>query len=338
MEIRQNISLKPFNTFGLEAKASHFVDVTTVEELKTLFGDEQWKEKPRLILGGGSNILLTGDFDGIAIKNSIKGIEKIAEDVDSITIKIGGGEIWHDLVLHCIDNDWAGIENMSLIPGTVGAAPMQNIGAYGMELKEVFTELEALNITTLAIEKFNKQDCQFGYRWSVFKGEKKGRYLITSVTLKLSKTPNINTDYGDIKHTLEEAGITEPTIRDVSNAVIKIRQSKLPDPAEIGNSGSFFKNPEIPEAQFEKAKAKHPNMVGYPTTPGMIKVPAGWLIDNAGWKGKRFGEIGVHAKQALVLVNYGSGKGADLVQLAKDIQKDVKEKYGIDIQPEVNII
>lgn len=336
MEFQQNVSLQLYNTFGIDVSADHFVEVSSLEELRELIKNEMFKQ-PRLILGGGSNILFTKNFEGLAVKLSLKGITVVSENEDEVALKIGAGEVWHDLVLYCIDNGWAGIENMSLIPGTVGAAPMQNIGAYGVEIKDVFENLEAINLKTGKLEVFNAEACDFGYRWSVFKGELKDQFIITSVTLRLNKKPTFKTDYGDIKNTLKEMGVSKPTIKTISDAVISIRKRKLPDPKEIGNAGSFFKNPEIPQEQFDELKLKFENIVGYPTTPGMIKVPAGWLIDQAGWKGETFGKIGVHKNQALVLVNYGGGQGDAIFDLAMKIKASVKERYGVDINPEVNI-
>ncbi|MCP4520472.1 MAG: UDP-N-acetylmuramate dehydrogenase [Cytophagales bacterium] len=334
MKLQENISLKAYNTFGLEVTAQKFGSFTSEDDLKAFFpSQETW-----FILGGGSNILLTQDFEGIVLHNQIMGIDKIKEDENHIWLEVGAGEVWHNFVLHCIEKEWAGIENLSLIPGTVGASPIQNIGAYGVEVKDVIESVKAFHIETQEIHVFNNKQCEFGYRDSVFKREQKGKYVITQVTFKLNKVPTFNVNYGAIQQTLEENSITELSLKAVSDAVIQIRQSKLPDPKEIGNSGSFFKNPEIPTSQFEALKEKFPNIVGYPVKEGVTKVPAGWLIDNAGWKGKRFGEIGVHAKQALVLVNYGNGKGNDIKELAYKIKADIFEKYGIEINPEVNII
>ena len=336
MKILHNVSLKPYNTFGIDVKATHFVEITSLEELQELMQQEVFS-LPRLILGGGSNVLFTKDFEGLVVKLSIKGKTLVSETGEHIIVKAGAGEVWHELVLFAIENNWAGIENMSLIPGTVGAAPMQNIGAYGVEIKDVFESLEAIEIATGKVKQFEASACDFGYRWSVFKGTLKDKYIITSVTFKLDKQPTFKTEYGDIKNTLAEMEVEELSIKAISDAVIKIRQSKLPDPAKIGNAGSFFKNPEIPEKQFIELKQKFENIVGYPTTPGMVKVPAGWLIDQAGWKGKTIGEIGVHKNQALVLVNYGGGKGNDIYALALEVKASVKEKYGVDIEPEVNV-
>lgn len=337
-KIKQNVSLKPYNTFGIEASAKYFIEVTSLDELKDLLKDTSLKDIKKLFLGGGSNILLLNDYDGLVIKISIKGIEVIEDTIDYTILRAGAGEVWHEFVLYCIDQNLSGIENMSLIPGTVGAAPMQNIGAYGAEIKDTFHSLEALNLETLEIETFDTEKCRFGYRESFFKHEGKGKYVIVNVSFKLSKISQINVSYGAIQQTLNEMNIQNPTIKDVSNAVISIRRSKLPDPAEIGNSGSFFKNPEIPRKQYLELKEKFPAIPGYEVSEEVVKVPAGWMIEQAGWKGKKIGEVGVHDKQALVLVNFGSGKGQEIADLAKEIQKSVKEKYGIEISPEVNFI
>ncbi len=336
--IRENISLQPYNTFGLEANADFFTEVQSVEELKEILSDPAYAAVPKLFLGGGSNILLTGDFRGLVVKINLKGISVVSEDEDQVIIKSGAGEVWHDLVMYCVDNQLGGIENLSLIPGTVGAAPMQNIGAYGVEIKDVFVSLEALNLQTFETETFDLDQCKFGYRESVFKHEAKGKYVILNVTFRLSKHPVFHTTYGAIKETLEQMGVTEMSIKAVSDAVIHIRQSKLPDPKKIGNSGSFFKNPEISKNHFEKLKSLYPAIPSYPIDEQTVKVPAGWLIEQAGWKGKRFGQIGVHEKQALVLVNYGGGDGNDIKKLAYDIQHSVEEKYDIYLHPEVNFI
>ena len=336
--IQHNHPLDELNTFGLSAKASHFAEIDSTEDLKILLNSNEGRGLPLFILGGGSNILLTQDLDALCIKMNIKGRTIIEESEESITVEFGAGEVWHDIVLHCISKGWGGIENMSLIPGTVGAAPMQNIGAYGAEIKDVFVSLDALHIATQEMHTFDNEACEFGYRQSIFKQALKGQFIICRVRLKLSKAPTLNTSYGAIQETLKSKGITEPTLKDVSDAVIEIRQSKLPDPKKIGNSGSFFKNPEINKSQFEELQTTFPNIVGYALDNGQVKVPAGWLIEQDGWKGKRIGDIGVHKNQALVLVNYGRGEGAAIKQLAFDIQASVKKKYGILLQPEVNII
>ncbi len=338
MIVQKDVQLKPYNTFGIEATAKYFVEVSSIEQLKEILQNPDYQSTERLILGGGSNMLLTKDFDGLVIKMSIKGMEIVRETEENIWIKAGAGVVWHDLVMHCVAQNYAGVENLSLIPGTVGAAPMQNIGAYGIEIKEVFEELEALEIGTGEIRTFDKVTCNFGYRESIFKHEAKGKYIILNVTFKLSKKPTFHVEYGAIKDTLAEMGVTEMSIKAISDAVIHIRQSKLPNPAEIGNAGSFFKNPEIPNTQFEALKAQFPTIPSYPVSETTTKVPAGWLIEQAGWKGQRFGNVGVHAKQALVLVNYGGGKGEEIKDLSQKIQASIKEKFGIQLSAEVNFI
>ena len=337
-EIKENISLKPFNTFGLEAKAKYFTVFNSIEDLKEILKDQIFKKEKKLFLGGGSNILLMNDFDGLVLKNEIIGIETTFENEDKVVLKAGGGEAWHTFVLETIARNLSGIENLSLIPGTVGAAPMQNIGAYGVEIKDVFVELQALNLETLEIEIFDKERCKFGYRESYFKHEGKGKYVILNVSFELSKKPIFNVSYGAIKDTLDQMGVTDLTVKAISDAVISIRKSKLPDPAEIGNSGSFFKNPEIKRSLYESVKQQYPDIPCYPIDENTVKVPAGWLIEQAGWKGKRIGNIGVHTKQALVLVNYGGGKGKEIANLAYEIQDSVFSKFGIKINPEVNFI
>lgn len=338
MTLLENHSLKPYNTFGLEAMARYFVEVTSVAGLLEVLQNEQLQGLPRFILGGGSNILLTQDFNGLVIKNSIKGIDILSEDDVHVWLKAGSGEVWHNLVLYTIAHNWGGMENLSLIPGQVGAAPMQNIGAYGVELEAIFESLEAVDMATGHQRQFNKLECGFGYRESVFKTSLKGRYCIVSVIFKLRKQPEFNISYGDIKRTLDDMQVWEPTVKAVSDAVIKIRQSKLPDPKVLGNSGSFFKNPEIPQEQFDALQQYYPLIPNYPAPGGLVKVPAGWLIEQCGWKGKRVGNTGSHAQQALVLVNYGGATGQEIYQLALDIQASVKEKFGITIVPEVNVI
>lgn len=336
-EIKQNVSLKPFNTFGLEASAASFYEFTSIEALKKALATRD-KNRQLLILGGGSNMLLTQDFEGLVLKNGLKGIEKMKEDEDHVWIQVMAGENWHQFVLHCIAQGWAGVENLSLIPGTVGAAPMQNIGAYGVEIKHVFESLEAVEIASGEVHSFDNETCEFGYRESIFKKAAKGKYVIASVTFRLNKVPVFNTSYGAIQDTLQDMGVEELTLKAVSDAVISIRQSKLPDPAEIGNAGSFFKNPTIDKFDYEGLKAEFGSVPGYKQPNDMVKVPAAWLIEQTGWKGKTFGQIGVHKKQPLVLVNYGEGKGADIRNLAFEIQASVADKFGIELTPEVNII
>ncbi|WPR77010.1 UDP-N-acetylmuramate dehydrogenase [Algoriphagus sp. NG3] len=337
MNILENISLKPYNTFGIDKTARFFVVVKSVDELK---GAIQWANHQKvntLILGGGSNILLTQDQQALVIKIELEGIEVVREETDSVWVEVGAGINWHEFVLTSIENNWAGIENLSLIPGTVGASPMQNIGAYGVEIKDVFHSLKALNMDTLELEEFEAERCAFGYRESVFKHDLKGKYVISSVIFRLGKTPTFHTEYGAIRETLEASGIKDLSIKAISDAVIHIRQSKLPDPKEIGNAGSFFKNPTIPVTHYSSLKQDYPLIPGFPLPDG-VKVPAAWLIEQCGWKGKRFGDVGVHSKQPLVLVNYGNGDGADIKDLAEKIQQSVWDKFNVPIHPEVNFL
>ncbi|SFT47988.1 UDP-N-acetylmuramate dehydrogenase [Algoriphagus locisalis] len=337
MNILENISLKAFNTFGIDKTARFFMVAKSVDELKkALHWAKSQKIKP-LILGGGSNILLTQDQDALVIKIELEGIEVIKEDEETYHVAVGAGVNWHQFVMTSIANNWAGVENLSLIPGTVGASPMQNIGAYGVEIKDVFHSLKALNKETLDLEEFDAAQCQFGYRESVFKHDLKGKYVICSVVFCLRKKPDFHTEYGAIQETLEASGVNELSLKAISEAVIQIRQSKLPDPKEIGNAGSFFKNPTITTEQFEVLKNHYPAIPGFPNEEG-IKVPAAWLIEQCGWKGQRFGEIGVHSKQPLVLVNYGDGDGNEIKKLAEKIQQSVAEKFDISIHPEVNFL
>lgn len=336
MKIESDYSLKNYNTFGIEAKAKKFVEVTNVEELSEVL---QKYPEPKFLLGGGSNMLLTQDIDALVIYLNLKGKEIIKEDEDYAWVRAQAGENWHEFVLFCIDNNLGGIENMSLIPGNVGTTPVQNIGAYGTEIKDTFDSCEALHIETQELRQFNNVDCKFGYRESVFKNDEKGKYIITSVVFKLTKKNHkINTAYGDITAELDSRNIKNPSINDVSDAVIAIRQSKLPNPKELGNSGSFFKNPIITKREFDKIYAQNPTMPHYVVSEEFVKVPAGWLIEQAGFKGKRFGDAGIHKNQALVLVNYGNATGQEILAVARDIQATVLAKYGIAIEAEVNII
>lgn len=314
------------------------MEVHGLDDIRSIISNHELNAMSKLILGGGSNILFTKDFDGLVIKNSIKGISPVKETEEDVWIKAYSGEVWHELVLYCVRHNFGGVENLSLIPGTVGAAPIQNIGAYGAELKDAFESLEAVNMHTGEIETFPLDQCHFGYRDSIFKAEAKGRYFILSVILKLKKHPRFNTSYGAIQKTLDESGISELSVEAISKAVCQIRNSKLPNPALLGNAGSFFKNPEISAAQYDKLKQKYADMPGYKTGDNMVKVPAGWLIEQCGWKGKRVGNTGSHKDQALVLVNYGGARGDEIKQLAADIQQSVKDKFGISITPEVNIL
>ncbi|MBD8490489.1 UDP-N-acetylmuramate dehydrogenase [Echinicola sp. CAU 1574] len=339
MKIQENISLKSYNTFQIDKKARFFTEVQSIQEVQKALRMAENRKIPVFILGGGSNILLTKDIYAMVIKMNITGITVQKENQNNIWVKVGAGEIWHDFVQYAINQNWAGIENLSLIPGTVGASPMQNIGAYGVEIKEVFDHLEAVNRETLEVEIFNHDQCNFGYRESIFKNTVRDKYVITHVTYRLSKHPSPNITYGAIKTTLQEMGISEVgiTIDDISKAIISIRQSKLPDPKLIGNAGSFFKNPVVSLEHFEKLKALHPTIPGYPQSKE-VKVPAAWLIEQAGWKGRTFGSIGVHKNQPLVLVNYGDGDGEAIKALSEKIQTDVEKKFNILLHPEVNFI
>lgn len=334
------INLKNFNTFGIEVFANEFVVIKSPIEAVELFKEKGFSEKQHLIIGGGSNLLLTEDFEGIVVHNQIKNVEITEENELEVIIKVGAGENWHEFVIECIDKGYAGIENLSLIPGNVGASPMQNIGAYGVEVKDLITKVEAIRIIDGELISFTNEECQFGYRSSIFKTTHRGQYFITSVHFKLNKKPDFNISYGAIKSQLEKDGINEANIslKAVSNAVIAIRQSKLPDPKEIGNSGSFFKNPVIDVAKFEYLKKKFKGMPAYELPQGGYKLAAGWLIEKTGWKGYTEGNYGVHKKQALVLVNYGDATGLEIYDLSERILLSVKQKFGVKLEREVNII
>ncbi|RAI99392.1 UDP-N-acetylmuramate dehydrogenase [Chitinophaga skermanii] len=338
MIVQEQVSLQAYNTFGIPATARYFSTFESIEDLGNILSDSRWKNMPLLILGGGSNILLTKDFNGLVLKNNIKGIEKTGTAGDHVYMKSGAGENWHGFVQHCIQENLAGLENLSLIPGNVGASPMQNIGAYGVEIKDTFHSLTAFHIEERKIMTFNNADCKFGYRESVFKRELKNEFVIVDVTYQLNKTPHFNTSYGAIEQELTQMGVKDLSIQAISQAVINIRSSKLPNPAEIGNAGSFFKNPEIPATQYETLKAKFPNIVAYPLPSGHVKLAAGWLIEQCGWKGFREGDAGVHAKQALVLVNYGRATGSEIYDLSSKVLASVQEKFGVALEREVNII
>jgi UDP-N-acetylmuramate dehydrogenase len=337
MTIQNNFSLKKYNTFGIEAKAKQFIAVHSLEDLKTVLQEHQSEQK--FILGGGSNMLLTQDINALVIHIDLKGKKVLKEEDDFVWVESQAGENWHEFVLWTIDQNFGGLENMSLIPGNVGTTPVQNIGAYGTEIKDTFISCEAINIATQNMKTFSKEECQFGYRESIFKHEAKDQFIITSVVFKLTKSKHkINTSYGDITKELEKQKVVTPTLKDVSNAVIAIRQSKLPDPKELGNSGSFFKNPIISKEQYEKAHTLHPEMPHYVISETQVKVPAGWLIEKAGFKGKRFGDAGIHKNQALVLVNYGNATGQEILAVSRDIQATILRKFGIAIEAEVNVV
>ena len=332
------VSLQPYNTFGIYAKAAAFITVSDVLQLQQLLAERQPQDF--FVLGGGSNMLLTKDINQTVLHIALKGKEVVSSHPENneLLLKVAGGENWHDFVLYCVTNGYGGVENLSLIPGNVGTAPIQNIGAYGVELKDVFYSCEAVSREDGSLRTFTLADCEFGYRDSIFKRDLKDKYIITSVTFKLSQgTHTLNTAYGAISDTLKAKNIETPTIKDVSDAVIEIRQSKLPDPKKIGNSGSFFKNPTINQATFSELRKQFPEVPFYPVASDVIKVPAGWLIEKAGFKGKRYGDAGVHSKQALVLVNHGNATGEEIWSLAMRIQKEVKAMFGLEIVPEVNV-
>jgi len=343
MQIQENFSLKSYNTFRIEAKAKYFSTFSNVEQLNELLTNDlpigqAGYRLPTLILGGGSNILFTKDYEGLVLKNEIKGMEVVKEDDEHVYVRTGAGENWHLFVLHCIKNNWAGVENLSLVPGNVGASPMQNIGAYGVEIREVFHELKAFHLKEKANYTFTLKDCGFGYRDSVFKNKYKDQFVILNVTYRLNKKPKFNTSYGAIEKELERMGVKELSIQAISQAVINIRSSKLPDPAVVGNAGSFFKNPSVAKEKFQQLQSQFPNIVGNENADGTIKLAAAWLIEQCGWKGFRRGDAGCHEKQALVLVNYGNAKGEEIYRLSDEIMQSVKEKFDVALEREVNII
>jgi UDP-N-acetylmuramate dehydrogenase len=338
MQVTENVLLKPYNTFGISATARYFAPFASAEELLELAERQRRSQLPQLILGGGSNILFTQDFNGWLLKNGIRGISTAGEDNDHVYVKAGAGENWHGFVQHCIAQGLAGLENLSLIPGNVGASPMQNIGAYGVEIKDVFHELEALHLEDGRIVTFSNATCEFGYRESVFKKAYRQQFAILSVTYRLNKQPHFNTSYGAINEELQRMGVQELSVRAVSQAVINIRSSKLPDPAQTGNAGSFFKNPTVSREKYEALQAAFPKMVAYPVGGEQYKLAAGWLIEQCGWKGYRKGDAGVHPKQALVLVNYGHASGREIYDLSQEVLSSVEEKFGVLLEREVNIV
>lgn len=332
-------SLRAFNTFGIEAEARQFVEISSVEQYISIRKSGEFTHLPHLFLGGGSNVLLTKAQEALVVKISIPGISVIKQDADFVWLKAGAGVVWDELVQYSVNQGWSGLENLSLIPGTVGAAPMQNIGAYGVEIKDTFESLEALNLQTLEVEVFDAKACAFGYRESYFKRAGKGQYLISTVTFKLAMKPSIKTSYGAIQEVLAAKGIKNPSIREVADAVIEIRKSKLPDPKDIGNSGSFFKNPTVSASEAARLTAENPGIPNYPIEGSTeVKFPAGWFIEKAGWKGYRKGDAGVHAKQALVLVNYGEATGGEILALSEEIKKSIKDTFGVSLETEVNIL
>lgn len=338
MIIQENFFLKAMHTFHINVYAKYFAGFESVDDLREILEADSVAKHQKLILGGGSNILFTKDFDGLILKNNINGIKQVNEDEAHVYIKVGAGENWHRFVMYCVDNGLAGVENLSLIPGNTGASPMQNIGAYGVEIKDVFHELEAFNINEKTIVKFDADDCEFGYRQSIFKTKLRGQFIILSVTFRLNKNPVYNTSYGAIEQELENMHIETPSIKAISDAVINIRTKKLPDPNALGNAGSFFKNPEVPDTVFESLKYEFPGVVSYRLSDGKVKLAAGWLIEQCGWKGFRSGDAGCYDKQALVLVNYGDAQGDEIYNLSEEILKSVKQKFNVELEREVNII
>ena len=336
MKISENISLKKYNTFGIDVNARYFVELSTVKELQTLVLSDIFRNNSHLILGDGANILFTKDFDGLVIKPAFKEIEIVRETGSEIFIKAFSGEIWHDFVMKCCEKNWNGLENLAYIPGSVGASPIQNIGAYGVEIKDVLDSLEAFNLETKNIEIFQNADCKFDYRESVFKHEYKEKYVICSVTFRLSKLPEFNTNYTAVNDELKRMNVSELSAKVIAEAITNIRKSKLPETSEIGSAGSFFKNPTVSQDFFQSLKVQHPNIIAYPTSSS-VKLSAGWLIEQAGWKGFREGDAGVHAQQALVLVNYGHATGVEILNFAHRIMASVKSKFGVELTPEVNI-
>lgn len=336
MQVLKNVSLKPYNTFGMDVPAEYFLELSDAQLIPSITEDNSLPQQKN-ILGGGSNVLLTKPVQGLLLLNKLKGIELIKEDDNNIWLKVASGEVWHELVMHAISQGWAGIENLALIPGTVGASPMQNIGAYGIEAKETIESVTFWNWEERQFITLSNAECNFGYRDSIFKHQLKDKVFITSVTYKLNKKPNFNTSYGAISQELEKMGVHDISIKAIADAVIAIRSSKLPDPREIGNAGSFFKNPTISRTQFDSLQQQHPSIPSYPVSDTTVKVPAGWLIEQCGWKGKREGDAGVHAKQALVLVNYGHAQGSQIWDLSTEVVNSVKETFGIELEREVQV-
>ncbi|MGN0281050.1 MAG: UDP-N-acetylmuramate dehydrogenase [Prevotella sp.] len=334
----RNYNLLKHNTFGIEAHCRRFVEFDTIEELKELCCSLTSADQPLMVLGGGSNLLLTKDFNGTVIHSAIKGIEAIQETAEDILVRVGSGEVWDDFVAHCVSQGWHGAENLSLIPGEVGASAVQNIGAYGAEAKDIIYKVEAMEITSGKMVELSNADCQYGYRQSLFKTEWKGRYIITHVTYRLSKVFTPRLDYGNIRAELQAEGISSPTPQQLRDVIIKIRREKLPDPQVEGNAGSFFMNPVVSREKYDSLAALYPAMPHYDVDADHVKIPAGWMIDQCGWKGRSLGRAGVHSRQALVLVNRGGATGSEIVNLCTTIRKDVKDKFDIDIHPEVNIV
>jgi UDP-N-acetylmuramate dehydrogenase len=335
-EIKENISLKNYNTFGIDVQCRYFTTCFTVEDIVSFFKTPRIQELRFMLLGGGSNVLFTQDFKGYILQPLIKGIEVVREDQNEVLVKAGAGENWDEFVEYCVEKKWGGIENLSLIPGNVGTCPIQNIGAYGVEVKDVITEVDTIEIETLEEKHFLNKECNFGYRDSVFKNKLKGKQIITHVTFCLKKHPAFKIEYGSIKDELQH--FDQVNLKTIRQAVIHIRDSKLPKPEELGNSGSFFKNPVISNTHFQSLRKKYQEIPGFDLEDGSVKVPAGWLIEKAGWKGRRIGDAGVHEKQALVLINYGNATGKEIVQLAQNIQQSINKLFDIKLEMEVNLV
>jgi len=338
MEIKTNYPLKSLNTFNLNVDGKYFIEVASSDEIAPAYNFAKDKELPLLVLGGGSNLLFRDDFQGLILKVNIKGIKIIDQSGEYVIVKVGAGEVWDDFVDYCVKNGFGGIENLSIIPGSVGASPVQNIGAYGVEMKDYFKELEYYNFETGEIKTYQNQDCRFDYRSSIFKNTLKGKGVVTSVTFKLLLKPNLKTTYGTIQQQLDKMEVEEFTLKTLREAIIQIRRSKLPEPDEIGNAGSFFKNPIISSERYQAISMKYPDLVAYPQNDGSVKLAAGWLIDQAGWKGYREGDAGVHDKQALVLVNYGNASGSEIFNLSEKIRKSVIDNFGVELEREVNVV
>ena len=337
MNLQNNYPLLPHNTFGMEVNASVFMEYESVEELKEWLAHTPLAGETWLHIGGGSNLLFTQDYPGIILHSAIKGFEVVSENEDEVLVRAGAGEVWDDFVAYTVEKGWYGAENLSLIPGEVGASAVQNIGAYGVEAKDLIVKVETLEVETGKERVFGNEECGYAYRESVFKHELKGKYIVTSVTYRLSKHPSYRLDYGNVRSELEKRGC-ELTLENVRRTIIDIRESKLPDPKVQGNAGSFFMNPIVPRPLFEELLGKYPSMPSYEVDAERVKIPAAWMIDQCGWKGKRLGNAGVHDKQALVLVNCGGATGQEIIALSEEIQRSVFDKFGVRISPEVNFI
>jgi UDP-N-acetylmuramate dehydrogenase len=335
-EIKENISLKNYNTFGIDAESRYFVECSSVNEILDFIETHKKQDLPLMILGGGSNVLFTKNFNGYILRPSVKGIEIMEETIDHVILRVGAGEDWDEFVGYCVDNNWGGIENLSLIPGNVGTCPIQNIGAYGVEVKDIIVEVETIDIKNLKISLFQNSDCKFAYRDSIFKTKLKGKQIITYVSFKLKKQSEYKLDYGNLIDELKR--FDEVNLKNIRQAIIDIRNSKLPKPEEIGNAGSFFKNPVVSKEKFKKLEALYPEIPHYKQSDGSVKIPAGWLIEKAGWKGKRVGNTGVHEKQALVIVNYGNATGEEIIHLARNIQQAIIIKFDLELEMEVNVV